>query len=114
MAELAPDAGGASRGGKDGFVLQTQDRLEEVVIQPHQVVELVQQVGLPDGVQALIAQVGADEGVVLLLDEAVVVTLEGPAAGELNGPVTILPEATQMIVEELAAVVGVEFQDREG
>src|SRR3989304_5085412 len=118
FVELPPDAGGGGGGGgdggKDGFLFETQDGLEEVVVEPHVVVKLVEQMGLPDGVQALIAEVGADQGAVLLLDEAVVVALEGSAARELNALVTVLPEAAQMIVEELAAVVGVNFQDGDG
>ncbi|MEA3459445.1 MAG: hypothetical protein U9R11_02020 [Chloroflexota bacterium] len=58
----------------------------------------------------------------LLLDEAVVVPFDfaqdrlvvGSAAGELNALDGPLLEAEQVVVEELAAVVGVDSQHGEG
>jgi hypothetical protein len=52
---------------------QAHHGLEEVVIGPHLVVELIKSQGLGDGVEALVAQIGSHEAGVLLFDEAVIV-----------------------------------------
>ncbi len=51
-------------------------------------------------------------GPVLLLDMGVVVLLVGPAPGEADLPRVAV--AIEMMVDELAAVVGVDVQDLEG
>ena len=49
-----------------------------------------------------------------MFHEAIVVLLVGSAAGELNALDDILPEAEQVVVEELTAVVRVDFQHWKG
>jgi hypothetical protein len=51
---------------------------------------------------------------VLLLDEAIVVLAVGTAAGDLDAFDAVLPEADEMGVEELAAVVWMKLQDGKG
>ena len=51
---------------------------------------------------------------VLLLDVGVVVLAVGPRAGEAHRPGSFLEVAHEMVVEELAAVVAVEAEDRKG
>jgi len=110
-----PGAGGVVLGGgKEYLVHQVHDGPEEVVVEPHLVVEVVEGEGLLDGVQPFMAQESADEGGVLLLDVGVVVFVEGAAAGEVDMRGLFFPEAQEMVVEELAAVVGVDLQEREG
>ncbi len=65
-------------------------------------------------VQPGATEVGADERIVLLLDEAIVVLVEGPAATQLHVHDGFPPVAHQMMIEELAAVVRMQVLDREG
>lgn len=48
-----------------------------------------------------------------MFDEAVVVFLIGPIPGELEIYYRLLPEADQVVIEELATIVRMEFQYRE-
>ncbi len=106
--------------GDDCLLTQAHDGLEEVVIEPHFVIELIERQGLRHGVEALIAQVSADQSKVLPLpasrqvfNEIVIVLLEGATAREMNTLDNVLPEAHKVVVEELTAVIGVDFEDRE-
>jgi len=100
--------------GDRGLGGQTHDRLEKVVIEPHEFVELVEQACLSDGIEAAVAQVGADQSKVLLLDEAIVVLVERAAAGDSDTGHLVSPEAEQVVVEEFGAIVGVDLADGEG
>ena len=60
------------------------------------------------------AEVVTHQRRVLLFDEPVVLLVIGTAAGELDTWDGFIPEAEHMVVEELAAVVGVDLQDGEG
>jgi hypothetical protein len=48
--------------GDDGLLGQMHDRLEEVVIEPHFVIQQVEKAGLLDGVEAIVAQVSTYQG----------------------------------------------------
>jgi len=86
------------------LLCQAHHRLEEVVVHPHLVVELIDGDGLGDGIEPIVAQIGTNQGGVLLFDEAIVVLVVGSAAGELNTLDGVFPEAEQVVIEELAAV----------
>jgi hypothetical protein len=75
--------------------------LQEVVVDPYFVVELVDGDGLGDGIEAVVAQVSSDQARVLLFDEAIVVLVVRSAAGEGNTLDNALKEAKQVVVEEL-------------
>ena len=87
------------------LLLQPHHWLEEVVVEPRSVVEVVQSQGLGDGVETLVAQVSTNQGRVPLFDEAVVVLVVRSAAGEPHPLDPLLPEAEHVIIEELATVV---------
>ena len=57
------------------------------------------------GGKALSPDVGADQGIVLLLDEAVVILLPGTATGELRASELVGKETLQVIVHELRPIV---------
>ncbi len=101
-------------GGENDFLGQAHDGLEEVVVAPHVVIELVEKDGLRDGIETVVAEIGPDEGIVFLLDETVVILVPGARARKLQVFDLVAPEADQVVIEELAAVVGVNFDDREG
>ena len=105
----SPDLGALSRLREDRLFDDTHDRLEEVVIEPHQVVEAVDILGLLHGVQAVIAPVGTYGVGIALFDERVVVLVVGPTAGQVHLRGLLFPEASHMVIEELAAVVGMNF-----
>ena len=67
-----------------------------------------------DGIEPLIAKVGTYQSRVLLLDEPVIVLVEGAAAGKVDTLDSMLPEADEVVVEELAAVIWVDLNDRKG
>jgi hypothetical protein len=102
---LVVDAAGA---GADPFFSEELHRgLEEVHHQPP--VAAVQLVEGRDGariVDSLPSHQAADMGPVLLLDVGVVVLLVGPAPGELD--LVLLAEADDVVVDELAPIVGVQ------
>jgi hypothetical protein len=52
---------------------EAHDGLEEVVVEPHLVIEAIESQGLLDSVEPPVAEVGTYESTVLLLNEAVVV-----------------------------------------
>ena len=79
---MADDSGGAVLVGEVGFVFEAHDRLEEVVVEPQLVVEAINGQGVGDGVEAFVAEEVAHEGIVLLLNEAIVVGVARPTAGE--------------------------------
>src|SRR4030042_2277750 len=107
---LAVERGRGSR----CFLSEAHDRLEEVVVEPHLLIELVDGLGLFGSVKASRAQIGPDQGGVLLLHKAVVILVEGSAAGEGDVFDCLFPEADQVSVEEFAAVIGMDFQHGEG
>ena len=104
------------------LLLEMHNGLKEVVVDPHLVVELTEGQGLGNRVESIIAQVGAYEGGVLLFDEAVIVSFGfaqdrfviGSAAGEMDARHFLFPESLQVVVEELGAVVRVDFEHGEG
>ena len=91
---------------------QHHDRLEEVEIQAQRLIE-----GIEGGTgrRALVAVVAdhlAHGGPVLLLDVGLVVLVVGSTAGE--GDLLLLAVALQVVVDELAAVVRVQAEQRIG
>jgi hypothetical protein len=91
---------------------EAHERLEEVVKQPQAVVELVEHASVFNGIQAEITQIGAHEGMIVLLDKAVIVLVKRARAGELNG--LGAPEVQLEVVEEFFAIIGMGFEDRKG
>ena len=57
----------------DPLLGETHDGLEEVVVEPHLVIEAIESQGLVHSVEPPVAEVGSNESTVLLLDEPVVV-----------------------------------------
>ena len=106
---MAPDSVGLPGLGEDSLGGHAQDGLEEVVIEPHLVVEAVEEACLGHSVESCVAQVGADEGGILLLDEAVVILVKGSGARDLDAFDDVPPQAKKVVIEELAAVVGVDL-----
>src|SRR6187455_2540459 len=96
-----------------GFLDEMQDRLEEVVVDPHLVVEGVQRRALLGRVEAGLAEVRPDQRVVLLFDEAIVVLLVGPRTREVEPGDLLTPDPHQMVVQKLRPIVGMELFDRE-
>jgi len=52
------------------------------------------------------AEENPDLGKVLLFDEAVIILVERAAAGEFDTLGGLLPEADEVVVEELTAIIG--------
>ncbi len=96
------------------FSDQVHDGLEEVVVDPHLVVQCIESQYLSNGVDAVIAQVCPHEGAVLLLDPGIVILVERAAAGDGDPLHDVTPEAQHMVIEELAPIVRVNLQHREG
>jgi len=61
-----------------------------------------------------VAEQGPDQATVALLDKAVVLTVIGAGAREGDARILLPPEAQQVSVEELGAIVGVHLQHGEG
>jgi len=88
-------------------------RLEQVHVEPQLVsIEIVHRLGGFRRLIAVPADELADVGPVLLLDMGVVVLLVRPTPGEADLPRVAVAE--EMMVDELAAVVGVDIEDLEG
>ena len=67
-----------------------------------------------DRIETRIAQVGTNKRGFLLLHEAVVILVPGPAAREAHTLDGILPEGDEVVIEELAAIVRMDLVHREG
>jgi len=74
---------------------------------------LVEQVGLGDGVEAGETDVTANQRAIFLFDQGIVVLVKGARAGQREVGDGLVPVPEQEAIEELEAVVGVEFQDGE-
>lgn len=85
------------------FLAQLHARLEEVGVKPQELIELFEQLDLVGLIVTVIADGGADDGVVFLLDEAVVVLAIGATAGKAD--VFGFTIAAELVVDELPAVV---------
>jgi hypothetical protein len=90
------------------------DRLKEVIVDPHLIIELIDSQHVGDGVEAFIAQISPDQGGVLLFDARIVILVVGAAAREGHALDALAPEAKHMMIEELTPVVGVNLLDGEG
>src|SRR3990172_678690 len=110
---LVIDPFGAQRIVGGDFLFQAHHRLEEVVVQPELVIELVEQIGLRHRIQALVTDVSPHQAEVVLFHKAVIVLLKGAAAGEFHSLELALQEFEQESVEKLAAIVWVELHERE-
>ena len=88
----------------DDFLRQAHHRLKEIVVDPHLVIQPVQSQGLGDSVETVVTHIGSYQGVVLLFDEAVVILVIRSAAGQRNALDLLLPEAQQVVIEELRAI----------
>ena len=98
----------------DLFVAQVQHGLKQVVIELHLVVERVESGTLLSGVQSRRPKVGANQGVVLLLDEPIVVFMVWPAPAQRESGDGLAKEAHQVVVKELGPVIRMELFDRKG
>ena len=85
------------------FLAQLHARLEEVGVEPQELIDLVEKLELVGLIVAVIAHGGADDGVVFLFDEAVIVFAIGVATGKAD--VFLFAIAVELIVDELTAVV---------
>jgi len=94
------------------FLGQLHDGLEEVGVEPEDVIEGRQHGELFGSVIAIVPDGLADDGVVLLLDVAVVVFVIGPAAGK--GDLLLETVPVELIIDELTAVVRVQAEQPEG
>ena len=79
----------------DDLLLQPHDGLEEVVEDPHLVIQGIEGQHLSDGVEALITQVSPHEGAVLLLDSRIVILVKGRLR-EMVTPCTTSPQKRSM------------------
>ena len=91
------------------FLLQAHDWLEEVVVQPHEVVDVVEEVGVLSSVEPIITQESPDQGGIFLFHKAVIVLMVRAAARQLNRWVDVVKEAPQMLIEEFSPVVRVKL-----
>src|SRR5262245_18285564 len=91
---------------------QLPHRAEEVVLEPAQVVEALQDGPGRTGAEAVVADEPAHEQAVALFDPRLIVLSVRPAAGEAD-PVAPAP-AEQGGVDELTAIVAVPLPQREG
>jgi hypothetical protein len=91
---------------------ELHDRLEVIGVQAENLIEHPQELELPRRVVAVVADCAANDGIVFLLDIAVVVLVIGPTAGE--GDFLVFAVLFEVGVDELGAVVGVEAQERKG
>ena len=82
------------------FLVQAHHGLEEVMVQPKLVIELVEQVGLGNRVETIVTSIGAHMGEVVFFDKAIVIFGIRASAAEFQGMGTFLPEPHQMIVEK--------------
>jgi hypothetical protein len=98
LVEAALHTPGAICGRGHSLLAETDHRLEQVVVEPHFVVELIEQQGLGHGVETLVAEEGSDLGKVLLFDETVVVLVKRAAAGEFDALGSLSPEADEVVV----------------
>lgn len=64
------------------------------------------------GVVAIVSDGTSDDGVVFLLDEAVIVLAVGSTARK--GDLLIVAVAEKLVVDELGSVIGVDAEEREG
>lgn len=88
------------------FLSELHTGLEEVGIEPQESIDMLDQEELFVLIVAVIAHGGADDGVIFLFDEAVIVFAIGAAAREAD--LLLLTIAMELIVDELAAVVGID------
>ncbi len=91
---------------------QLHRRLEEVDVQPHGSVQLGQLAIGALAFEAVVADQLPHDRTVLLLDEALVVLVGHPATGE--GELFVGTVGQQFLIDELAAVVGVDPEQGEG
>lgn len=66
------------------------------------------------GVKPAVTEIGTQQGVVVFLDKTVVVFVVRAAAREKQVRQFFSQIAQQEVIEELAAIVGMEFDDRKG
>jgi len=102
----------ADSGSLAVFFLQLHYRLEEVHIAFYQGIEPIQLLQGPWGMVAVVADESTDHGPVFLLDVGVVVLPVGSGPGA--GDALLLAVGVEVVVDELAAVVGVDTQEGEG
>ena len=69
----------------EAFFVQTHKRLEEVMVQPELVKELVEQTDVSHRVETVVTDIGADLGEVVFFDKAIVVFVIRARAAELQG-----------------------------
>jgi hypothetical protein len=91
---------------------ELHDRLEVVGVQAEKLIEHPQELELPGPVVAVVADRAANDGIVFLLDIAVVVLVIGPTAGE--GDFLVFTVLFEVGVDELGAIVAVKAEEREG
>src|SRR5229473_708953 len=91
-----------------------QHWLKQVVVEPHLLIERIQRCDLLRSVQAEVPEILTHQRVVLLLHHAIIVLVIGTAATQAHAFHLVFPEAHQVLIEELAAVVGMQFDDRKG
>src|SRR5512145_2796385 len=96
------------------FFFEAHDGLEEVVIKPELIVELVRQMGVSDSIQTVITKVGSDLAKVVFFNKAIIIFDVGTAATDVQGADPFTPTAQQNLIDEFGAVIWMNFQDREG
>ena len=88
--------------------------LEQVVVEPHPLIEGVACCDLLRSIQAQFAQILPHQGVIFLLHIAVIILLVRAAARELDSCDFLFPEPHQMRIEELRPIIGMQLFDRKG
>jgi len=88
---------------------QAHDRLEQVMVAPHLIIQRIEAIGLGHRVQAPPPQVGPHEGGIFLLYKAIIVLVIRAGATQRQPGDFFAPEADKLVVQELAAIIGMQF-----
>lgn len=88
---------------------EAHDGLEEVVIKPELIIELVRQLGVSDCIQTVISKVGPDLAKVVFFDKAIIIFDVGTAAADVQGVDPFTPTAQQNLIDECGAVIWMNF-----
>ena len=89
-------------------------RLKAGVIEPPLLLEDIHGFDLLRALQTDGSEILANQGVILLRDKAVVIFLRGPPSAQLETGDGLAPEADQMVIEALGAIIGGQCFDGKG
>src|SRR6266566_1278322 len=96
------------------LLLQMHHGLEEIVIEPHLLIERVHGFDLFRGIQSDGSEILAHQRRILLLHEAIVIFLKGTAATKRQARDGLSPEAHQVLIEEFRTIIRMQFLHPKG